>query len=163
MKTGGKCRGRTPRRPIGALAAIAVATSSVLGACQYGDAQVAAAPAGPTSTGPTSTGPTSTGNIERGIKLFRKCVSCHSLERNGPNKVGPRLYGLFGRVSGAVPDFKYSPSLRAARIVWDEDSLGLYLANTTAMVPGTKMYAFMSREQDRTDLVAYLREATAVE
>lgn len=153
MKTGGKCRGRTPRRPIGALAAIAVATSSVLGACQYGDAQVAAAPAGPTSTG----------NIERGIKLFRKCVSCHSLERNGPNKVGPRLYGLFGRVSGAVPDFKYSPSLRAARIVWDEDSLGLYLANTTAMVPGTKMYAFMSRERDRTDLVAYLREATAVE
>lgn len=148
MKTGGKCGGRTPRRPIGALAAIAVATSSVLGACQYGDAQVAAAPAG---------------NIERGIKLFRKCVSCHSLERNGPNKVGPRLYGLFGRVSGAVPDFKYSPSLRAARIVWDEDSLGLYLANTTAMVPGTKMYAFMSRERDRTDLVAYLREATAVE
>lgn len=153
MKTGGKCRGRTPRRPIGALAAIAVVTSSVLGACQYGDAQVAA----------TSTGPTSTGNIERGIKLFRKCVSCHSLERNGPNKVGPRLHGLFGRVSGAVPDFKYSPSLRAARIVWDEDSLGLYLANTTAMVPGTKMYAFMSRERDRTDLVAYLREATAVE
>ncbi len=148
-----ECHGRTPRLPIGALAAIAVATSSVLGACQNGDAQVAA----------TSTGPTSTGNIERGRKLFRKCVSCHSLERDGPNKVGPRLYGLFGRVSGAVHDFKYSPALKAARISWDEDSLGLYLANTTAMVPGTKMYAFMSRQQDRTDLVAYLREATAVD
>ncbi len=153
MKTEEECRGRMPRLPIGALAAIAVATSSVLGACQYGDAQVAAAPAGHAQAA----------NVGRGKDLFRKCVSCHSLERNGPNKVGPRLHGLFGRVSGAVHDFKYSPALKASRILWDEDSLGLYLANTTAMVPGTKMYAFMSREQDRTDLVAYLREATAVD
>ena len=100
-------------------------------------------------------------NIARGKQLFRKCVSCHSLESDGPNKVGPRLYGLFGRVSGEISDYKYSPALKSARIIWDESSLDIYLSNTTEMVPGTKMYAFMAREQDRTDLIAYLKAATA--
>lgn len=98
------------------------------------------------------------GDIEHGRLLFRKCVSCHSLHENGPNKVGPRLHGLFGRVSGSVIDYKYSRALKNAQIVWDDATLDAYLANTTAMVAGTKMYAYMSREQDRADLIAFLKK-----
>ncbi len=100
------------------------------------------------------------GDIKHGKRLFRKCANCHSLEKTGPNKVGPRLHSLFGRVSGSVSDYKYSRALKAAKIVWDADSLDIYFSNTTAMVPGTKMYADMSREQDRVDLIAFLKKAT---
>ncbi len=106
------------------------------------------------------TASTTAGDIEHGRRLFRKCVSCHSLRRSGPNKVGPRLHGLFGRVSGSVSDYKFSRALKNAQIIWDEAALDMYLANTTAMVPGTKMYAYMSRYRDRADLIAFLKKAT---
>lgn len=35
----------------------------------------------------------------------------------------PNLYGLFGRTSGTVPGYKYSPANKAAGIVWGEDTL----------------------------------------
>lgn len=100
------------------------------------------------------------GDIEHGGKIFRKCVICHSLEKNGRNKVGPRLHGLFGRVSGSVSDYKYSRALKAAQIVWNADSLDIFFSSTTTMVPGTKMYADMSRGRDRADLIAFLKKAT---
>lgn len=112
----------------------------------------------PNTTGETASRPAN--DNARGEVLFRKCVSCHSLKKNGRNKVGPRPHGLFGRISGSVADYKYSRALGRARIVWNEDTLDAYLADTTGMVPGTKMYAYMSRERDRADLIAFLRAAT---
>lgn len=98
--------------------------------------------------------------VERGAELFAKCQACHTLERNGRNKVGPRLYGLFGRLSGSVPDYQYSEALKRAKIVWDEGSLDTFLAGTTEMVPGTKMYAGIARREDRLALIEFLKEAT---
>jgi cytochrome c len=96
----------------------------------------------------------------RGEQLFRKCVSCHTLEANGRNRVGPRLHGLFGRQAGDVADFQYSEALKNSGIVWNEQTLDAYLKDAEAFVPGTKMYGGLSLDEDRQDLIAYLRTAT---
>jgi cytochrome c2 len=102
-----------------------------------------------------------TGDTGRGEQLWRKCASCHTLEANGRNRAGPRLHGLFGRTAGSVPDFEYSDALRQSGIVWTDQTLDAYLKDAEAFVPGTKMYGGLSQDDDRTDLLAFLRRATA--
>lgn len=102
-----------------------------------------------------------TGDAARGEQLWRKCASCHTLEANGRNRAGPRLHGLFGRTAGSVPDFDYSDALRQSGIVWTDQTLDAYLKDAEAFVPGTKMYGGLSQDNDRTDLLAFLRRATA--
>lgn len=96
----------------------------------------------------------------RGEQLWRKCASCHTLEANGRNRVGPRLHGLFGRVAGSVPDYKYSDALKNSRIIWTEQTLDAFLKDAEAFVPGTKMYGGLSQDADRADLLAFLKIAT---
>lgn len=96
----------------------------------------------------------------RGEELYRKCVSCHTLEANGRNRAGPRLHGLFGRMAGSVANYRYSEALKGSGIIWTEQTLDAYLKDSEAFVPGTKMYGGLSQDQDREDLIAYLRGAT---
>lgn len=105
-------------------------------------------------------GPAPAADLTRGEQLFRKCVSCHTLEANGRNRVGPRLHGLFGRQAGGVADFRYSEALKNSGIIWTEQTLNAYLKDSEAFVPGTKMYGGLSLDQDREDLIAYLKSAT---
>ena len=100
-------------------------------------------------------------DIAHGEQLFRKCVNCHTLRPDGRNIVGPRLFGLFGRVAGSVPDYHYSPALKGSGIVWNEQTLDAFLKNTEGFVPGTKMYGGLSLPADRADLIAYLKQATS--
>jgi cytochrome c len=104
--------------------------------------------------------PAPAADVSRGEELYRKCVSCHTLEANGRNRAGPRLHGLFGRVAGSVTDYRYSEALKGSGIIWTEQTLDAYLKDSEAFVPGTKMYGGLSQDQDREDLIAYLRGAT---
>lgn len=110
--------------------------------------------------GAAVSGPAEANDLTRGEQLFRKCVSCHTIEANGRNRVGPRLHGLFGRQAGGVADFRYSDALKNSGIIWNDQTLDAYLKDAEAFVPGTKMYGGLSLDQDRADLIAYLKTVT---
>ena len=100
------------------------------------------------------------GNAARGQQLWRKCASCHTLEAGGRHRAGPNLHGIFGRTAGTAPNYKYSEALRNSGLVWTDETLNAFLADTEAFVPGTKMYGGLSPEKDRADLLAFLHDAT---
>lgn len=97
---------------------------------------------------------------------MRDCVSpdndltardrCHTFQQ------GPNLGGIFGRQSGQAEGFSYSKANKDSGIIWNEDTLYAYLFNPKKYIPGTKMvFAGLKKPEDRTDLIAYLKEATA--
>jgi cytochrome c len=91
---------------------------------------------------------------------FEDCAACHSLAA-GDNGVGPTLHSLFGRKS-ATEDFNYSPAMRRANVTWTPELLDTYLTNPQAGVfRGNRMpFAGVADAQARTDLIAYLKQAT---
>jgi cytochrome c len=84
------------------------------------------------------------------------CGICHTV-KPGDNKIGPTLFGVVGRKTGAVPDYTYSAANVAANITWTDAELDKYLEAPRAVVPGTKMaYAGVKDATKRADLIAYL-------
>lgn len=100
-------------------------------------------------------------SYEAGRRVFAQCRSCHTIEENGPNRVGPNLHGLIGRQAGSKADFNYSPAMRAAGFAWDAAHLDTYLTNPSAAVPNNRMaFAGVRNETQRRDLIAYLMVAS---
>ena len=97
--------------------------------------------------------------LKRGEDVYARCAACHAIEAN---RTGPQHCGLFGRRAGTAPGFDgYSKAMRASGIVWDEHSLNLFLQDPIKAVPGTAMgYAGIKDDKERTELIAWLREAT---
>jgi cytochrome c len=96
----------------------------------------------------------------KGETLFRACVACHTIDKGGPNRVGPNLYGVVGGEKTHKEDFNYSKAMKdaAAKGPWDYAALYEYLKNPKAYIPGNAMaYAGLRKPKDRADLIAYLR------
>jgi cytochrome c len=64
---------------------------------------------------------------------------------------------VFGRPSGSVPDFRYTPALKTAHLTWDTTTLDTWLQGPPALVHGTIMFASVSSATDRQNLIAYLK------
>jgi cytochrome c len=97
------------------------------------------------------------GDALRGKDIFeRRCTGCHAMEQD---REGPRLRGVFGRTSGAVPGFDYSSALQRAHIVWNETTLEQWLADPDAVVPGNNMEFHVAKPQERLDLIRFLRDS----
>ncbi len=93
-----------------------------------------------------------------GETVFRQCKACHTVEKGGPNRVGPNLWGVVGRKVASVEGYNYSPAMKAFGGEWTPDRLFEYLANPRATVPGTRMtFAGLKSEEDRAAVIAYLQ------
>ncbi len=85
-------------------------------------------------------------------------MGCHSIDYD---RVGPHHRGLFGRPAGSVADFDYSDAMKRSGIVWSEATLDKFLSGPRGFVPGTRMgFAGIPDDQERADVIAYLKEAT---
>jgi cytochrome c len=94
-----------------------------------------------------------------GEKVFGKCKACHSIEKGGPNKVGPDLWSVVGRPKAHAEGFAYSDALKGVGGEWNYDDLNHFLTSPKEYLPGTKMtFAGLKKVEDRAAVVAYLRE-----
>ena len=110
----------------------------------------------------SSTALSSQGDVTKGKKVFNQCRACHNVSKAARHKIGPNLDDLFDRTAGTVGDYpRYSKALAGAGFEWTEEKLDQWLANPRGFLPGNKMsYAGLRKEQDRKDVIAYLRQAT---
>lgn len=98
-------------------------------------------------------------DIAAGERSWNKCRACHQLGETAKNGVGPQLNGLFGRTSGTVEGYSYSPANKNAAITWDEPVLAEYIKDPRAKIPGTKMvFAGIRNEKEIADLTAFLKQ-----
>ena len=97
------------------------------------------------------------GTLEHGEKVFKKCTACHVVAKGGKNKIGPVLYGVLGRKSGSISDYKYSKALMAHGKVWSFKEMNGYLLKPQAHIKGTKMaFAGLKKEKDRASVILYM-------
>lgn len=97
------------------------------------------------------------GDADAGKKVFAKCAACHAVEA-GKNKVGPSMFGVFGRKAGLDPTYKYSEVMKNSGLTWDEATLMTYLEKPQDMVKGSKMtFAGLKDPADRANVIAYMQ------
>ena len=100
-------------------------------------------------------------DVERGEKVFKKCLSCHNAEKGGANGTGPNLYGVMGKEMASHPGFKYSSALVGRSAVWTWEEMNGFLTKPQTWIPGTAMnYVGLKKEEDRAAVMAYLNAQT---
>lgn len=87
------------------------------------------------------------------------CRTCHSV-KEGDNRLGPNLHRIVGRKAGSLPNYNYSPSMKNAGFVWDQDKLTRFLVKPGEIVSDNKMqpYGGIAKEE-AAKVIAYLQSA----
>jgi cytochrome c len=101
------------------------------------------------------------GDAANGERTYRACIACHSLEPNR-NMTGPTLAEIWNRKSGSLASFpRYSPALKSAGIVWNDDTLDEWIKDPQHFIPeNTMTFPGVRNAQQRADLLAFLKNAT---
>jgi len=98
------------------------------------------------------------GQQQQGEQLFaRDCAACHSAQKNGPTLMGPNLHGVVGRPAGTLPGATYSEAMKSRQAAWTAESIGAFIQQPQAAVPGTYMpYAGMTDSAERQAVTCFL-------
>ncbi|MBX3498235.1 MAG: c-type cytochrome [Alphaproteobacteria bacterium] len=92
------------------------------------------------------------------IAFDRKCLTCHTPDKGGANKVGPNLFGIHGGKKAHLAGFAYSANMQAKGGEWDDATLNEFLWKPATYIRQTKMaFAGLSNDKERADVIAYLK------
>ncbi|MFW2404171.1 MAG: c-type cytochrome [Gammaproteobacteria bacterium] len=141
---------------------------AVIGLSACGGSEESAAPADSASSAPTAAVEEvdmdtllANADVKRGETLYFQCRACHTLEEGGAHKVGPNLYGMFGRKAGQADGFSYSDAVKNSDIVWSAETVSGWLEQPADFLPGNIMvFVGVKKPQDRANLIAYLQANT---
>lgn len=98
-------------------------------------------------------------NAEEGAKVVKKCVSCHSFEQGGGNKIGPNLWKIVDKPIAKESGFVYSRAMAGLEGNWDQETLYHFLNKPSKFLPGTKMtFVGLSKPEDIANVIAYMKE-----
>ena len=115
------------------------------------------------------------GDATKGEAVFKQCQTCHvvvdpdgKLLAGKGAKIGPNLYGVYGRLAGSYPGFKYGASITAAGVaglIWDEAHFVEYVQNPAGFLktylgkPAVAKMAFKVKDAATAeDVYAYLSQ-----
>ena len=101
----------------------------------------------------------SLGDVTHGEKVFKKCAACHSINKDGKNKIGPKLYNVVGKATGATSDYKYSKALISYSKTWTFEELNGFLIKPAKWIKGNKMgFTGLKNDKDRASVILYLNQ-----
>ena len=97
------------------------------------------------------------GTVEHGEKVFKRCSACHMIATGGKNMIGPNLWSIIGKKTGAASGYKYSKALAAYGKEWSFEEMNGFLIKPSAHIKGTKMaFAGLKKEKDRASVILYM-------
>ncbi len=97
-------------------------------------------------------------NADKGKKIAKKCIACHTFKKGGKNKVGPNLFAIIGKDRAGVAKFNYSGAIKKMGGKWGFADMDQFLTKPKAFMPGTKMvFNGLKNAGDRAAIIMYLR------
>ena len=97
-------------------------------------------------------------SAEKGARVARRCISCHTFTEDGKNRLGPNLWNIINRKKASHQGFSYSSAMKSQSGAWSFEELNAFVENPRKHVRGTSMgFAGLRKEKQRADLLLYLR------
>jgi cytochrome c2 len=88
-----------------------------------------------------------------------RCVVCHSLEKGGPFRVAPNLWGIVGAEKARDRSwYAYSPALIEKGGTWTDGELNAFLADPDTFLPGTRKSIKVVNDQEREQIIEFLNQ-----